>query len=233
MLILLCFCSGTIVLVPSAVENTLRLKSEQSEFVRPDFNHAESLWTMDYTDVTDSEKTGEFIIYPCRDSSYYFACLKNEVRVWMQYFTGVGRDKIRFSETSIGNVVATKEDTARTVYGIFSASAVRRSVQDRDDACEKVRDYPFYIKMGEMTCQASIVSKLVLLCPWGSNQDLADSLKVEPADVSKLKQPDKYHLHDKSPLVVKTWQWFMETDPEEIKRIMGTEESDLERALES
>jgi hypothetical protein len=228
MLILLCFCSGTVLLVPSAAENVLSLKSQQSEFLRPDFNHAESLWTMDYIDVTDAKQTGEFIIYPCRESSYYFACLKSEVRSWMQYFTGIGKDRVRFSETSIGNVVVTREDTARTVYGVFAASAVRQSGQDCDDSCEKLKSHPFYIKMGEMDCRADVVAKLVALCQWGVNQDLADSLGVSISDLSKLKQPIKYKLHDKSPLVVKTWQWFMETDPAEIKKIMRTEEADLE-----
>lgn len=234
MLILLCFCSETVVLSSPVAENTFRLRLEQSEFVHPDFNHAESLWTMNYTDVADTEKIGEFIIYPCRDSSYYFACLKSEVRAWMHYFTGVGKDRVRFSETSIGNVVATNEDTARTVYGIFPSSAVRQSVQDRNDTCcEKVTSQPFYIKMGEMICRADVVAKLVALCQWGVNQDLADSLGISVSDLSKLKQPTKYQLHDKSPLVVKTWQWFMGTDPEEIKRVMRTEEADLEQALES
>ncbi len=233
MLIFLCFCSGTVVLLSPAVENTFRLRSEQSEFVHPDFNHAESLWIMNYRDATDAEKTSEFIIYPCRDSSYYFACLKNEVRSWMQYFTGAGKDRIRFSETSIGNVITTREDTARTVYGVFSSIAVRQSAQNTDDTCEKVTTSPFYMKMGEMICSADVVAKLVTLCQWGVNQDLADSLGISVSDLSKLKQPVKYQLHDKSSLVVKAWQWFMETDPEEIKRIMRTEESALERALES
>ena len=239
MFFLFCFASSPLVEAPfvvSGAEQYAGSTQKQPSIIRPDFNHPVIIWSMDYLSNQQDQKSGKFVIYPCKDSSIYFACLEEEIKSWMIYFLHqdvTSMDMAFFSGLSYGTLHALQERD-RTVCGLFRQEDVFPDSSKNYEAANLSAEESFQMRMANLDCNAMLVANLIKICTsqHGESQTFADILGVSSVQLSQLKQPLKYKLSDNSPTVVKVWQWFMNTEISDVLRITKVSEKELQEALE-
>ncbi len=239
MFFLFCFASSLLVEAPVVISGDgqhVCALQKQAAVIRPDFNHPVIVWSMDYVSNHQEQKSGRFFVYPCKNSSVYFACLEEEIKSWMIYFfhqDAASADTTFFTGLSYGALNVLQEED-RTVFGLFLQEDVFPSSAESSSGASFREDESFQTKMINLDCNAMLVANLikVFTSQYGESQTLADILGISPVQLSQLKQPLKYKLNDSSPTVVKVWNWFINTDISDVLRITQVSEKDIQSALE-
>ena len=87
----------------------------------------------------------------------------------------------------------------------------------------------------QFTCNAVLLANILnnaCNIGHGENKELARVFGVTPQELSELKKPVYYKLYNKSPIVVRVWDWFVKTNLQEITRITGASEHSLCDAIQ-